>query len=271
MRCQTLSSRFCVRGFDSPSESLVSASSKRFGEALDDATLLGGALLGEAVQAHLLGVVGQYLVQMHAVTRCGLDAHRRLGVEVPGAFPADHQVAVALLTQPLDAVLGGDAAVHHHQGGARGVERVEHLGQRVMFAHVAGEDLRAAHEAAGIEHQPQGEERTIGAFFLGVSASCLGLPARLAFEIGIGQVVKRDRRGAGRTAPSPGRTDGARWPRGAPSAHRRRDTGASVPSLRSPCPSSSPRGAAFAQPAPGGALRARACHARDDRADGGGA
>ena len=84
---------------------------------------------------------------------------------------ADHQVAVAVLTQPLDAVLGGDAAVHHHQGGARGVERIEHLGQRVMFAHVAGEDLRATHEAAGVEHQPQGEEWTIGAFFLGVSAS----------------------------------------------------------------------------------------------------
>ena len=31
-------------------------------------------------------------------------------------------------------------------------------------------------------------------FFLGVSASCLGLSARLAFEVGIGQVIKRDRR-----------------------------------------------------------------------------
>ena len=127
---------------------------------------------------------------MHAVTRCGLDAHRRLGVEVAGAFTADHQVAVALLTQPLDAVLGGDSAVHHHQGTARGVERIEHLGQRVMFAHVAGEDLRAVHEAAGIEHQPQGEERAIGAFFLGVSASCLGLSARLAFEVGVGDIVE---------------------------------------------------------------------------------
>ena len=29
--------------------------------------------------------------------------------------------------------------------------------------------------------------------------------------------------------------------------------------------------AAFAEPAPGGALGARACHARDDRADSGGA
>ena len=189
MRCQTLSMRFWVRGFDSPSQSLVSASSKRLAKRSTIPALLGGAFLGEAVQAHLLGVLGQYLVQMHAVTRCGLDAHRRLGVEVAGAFAADHQVAVALLTQPLDAVLGGDAAVHHHQSGARGVERIEHLGQRVMFAHVAGEDLGAAHEAAGIEHQPQGEERTVGAFFLRVSASCLGLCARLAFEEGIGQVI----------------------------------------------------------------------------------
>ena len=77
-----------------------------FGEALDDGALLGGALLGEAVQAHLLGVVGEHLVQMHAVARRGLDAHRRLGVEVPGAFTADHQIAVSVLTQPLDAVLG---------------------------------------------------------------------------------------------------------------------------------------------------------------------
>ena len=42
--------------------------------------------------------------------------------------------------------------VHHHQRGARGVERIEHLGKRVVFAHVAGEDLGAAHEAAGVEH-----------------------------------------------------------------------------------------------------------------------
>ena len=73
--------------------------------------------------------------------------------------------------------------------GALSAHRACDLGQRVMFAHVAGEDLRAAHEAAGVEHQPQGKERTIGAFFLGVSASCLGLSARLAFEVGIGQVV----------------------------------------------------------------------------------
>ena len=62
-----------------------------FGEALDDAAFLGGALLGEAVQAHLLGVVGEHLVQMHAVIRRTLDAQCCFGVEVPGAFAADHQ------------------------------------------------------------------------------------------------------------------------------------------------------------------------------------
>ena len=91
-------------------------------------------------------------------------------VEVPGALAAHDQVAVALLTQPVQAVLGGDAAVHHHQGGARGMERFEHLGEGVVFAHIAGEDLGAAHEAAGVEYQPQGEQRAIGALVLGVSA-----------------------------------------------------------------------------------------------------
>ena len=59
-----------------------------------------------------------------------------------------------------------------------------------MLAHVAGEDLGAAHEAAGVEHHPQGEQWAIGAFVLGVSAPRLGLPARLAFEEGIGDIVE---------------------------------------------------------------------------------
>ena len=66
------------------------------GEAFDDAAFLVGALFGEAVQAYLPSIVGQLLVQLHAVLRGGLNAHRGGGVKVPGAFPADHQVAVAL-------------------------------------------------------------------------------------------------------------------------------------------------------------------------------
>ena len=270
MRCQTLSSRFWVRGLESPSQSLVSASSKRLAKRSTIPRSLAARSLGEAVQAHLLAVLGQHLVQMHAVTRCGLDAHRRLGVEVAGAFPTHHQVTVSLVTQPLDAVLGGDSAVHHHQGGARGVERIQHLGQRVMFAHVAGEHLRAAHESTGIEHQPQGEERAIGAFSLGVSASCLGLSARLAFEIGIGQVIKRNRRVQVEQVHRPVEhmvLDGL-------AVRHQRVGGAIQPHRSHRCEVHAQQfaqGAAFAQPAPGGALGARACHARDNRADGGGA
>ena len=138
-----------------------------------------------------------------------------------------------------------------------------------MFAHVAGEDLRAAHEAAGIEHQPQGEERAIGAFFLGMSALCLGLSARLAFEVGIGQVIERNRRAQVEQPHRPVEQmvfDGfaVRHQRigGAIQAHRSHRCEVHVEQLA--------QGAAFAQPAPGGALGARACHARDDRADGGG-
>ena len=78
---------FLGAGLGEPFGELGERVLEAFGEALDDTALLGGALLGEAVQAHLLVVLGQHLVQMHAVTRCGLDAHRRLGVEVAGAFP----------------------------------------------------------------------------------------------------------------------------------------------------------------------------------------
>ena len=182
MRCQTWSVRLWVRGLDSPSESRVRAALEALGEALDDGALLGGARFGEAIQPGLLTVVAEDLVQMHAVMGGGLDGQRRVGVEVAGAFTADHQVAVLVLAQPAHAVFGGDAAVHDHQGAARGVEGVEHLGERVMFAYVAGEDLGAAHEAAGIEHQSQGEQRAVGAFVLGVSAPGVGLSARLALE-----------------------------------------------------------------------------------------
>ena len=139
-----------------------------------------------------------------------------------------------------------------------------------MFAHVAGEHLRAAHESTGIEHQPQGEERAIGAFFLGVSASCLGLPARLAFEVGIGQVIKRDGGVQVEQAHRPVEQmvlDGlaVRHQRigGAIELHRLQGLEVDSQQLI--------ERAAFGEPAPGGALGARACHAGDDRADGGGA
>ena len=111
-------------GFGQPLGEFAEHAPEALGESLDDAALLRRALLGEAVQAHFLAVIGEHLVQMHAVLRRGLDAQRRLGVEVPGAFAVHDQVAVAQLAQPPQALFGGNAAVHHHQGGARGMESV---------------------------------------------------------------------------------------------------------------------------------------------------
>ena len=270
MRCQTWSSAFPGTGFGQPLGELGKCVLEAFGESLGDAALLRRALLGEAVQAHFLAVVGEHLVQMHAVTRRGLDAQRRLGVEVPGALAAHDQVAVALLAQPVQPLLGGDAAVHHHQRGARGMESIEHLGERVMLAHIAGEDLGAAYEAAGVEHQPQGEQRAIGAFVLGVSAQRLGLAPRLALEVGIAQVVERDR---GVEVEQVHRPVEQMVLDGLAVCHQR--IGGAVQAHRPEGgelhPQQLAQGAALAEPAPGGALGARLCHARDDRADGGGA
>ena len=269
MRCQSWSVRLWVRGLDSPSESRVRAASKRWAKRSTMARSLA-ARLGEAIQAHLLAVVAEDLVQMHAVMGGGLDGQRRVGVEVAGAFAADHQVAVLVLAQPAHAVFGGDAAVHDHQGAARGVEGVEHLGEGVMFAHVAGEDLGAAHEAAGVEHQSQGEQRAVGALVLGVSAPGLGLSARLALEVGIGQVVEGD---GGVEVEQVHRPVEEVAFDGFAVCHQR--IGGAVQSHRphrlEVHAQEFAQGAALAQPAPGGALGAWPGHARDDGADGGGA
>ena len=77
---------------------------------------------------------------MHAVFRRGLEPQCRLGVEVPGALAAHDHVAVPVLLQPLHPVLGGDAASITTRARV-GVECLEHLGARVVLAHVAGEHL----------------------------------------------------------------------------------------------------------------------------------
>ena len=87
-----------------------------------------------------------------------------------------------VLAEPGDGCLGSDAAVDDHEGAGRRVERVEHAGQGAVFADVAGEDLRAAHEAAGIEHQAEGQQGAIAAPLFRVPALGLRLLARLAFE-----------------------------------------------------------------------------------------
>ena len=136
-----------------------------------------------------------------------------------------------------------------------------------MLAHVAGEDLRAAHEAAGVEHQPQGEQRAIGALVLGVSAQRLGLAPRLTLEVGVAQVVERDR---GVEVKQVHRAVEQMVLDCLAVRHQR--IGGAIQPHRSHGgelhPQQLAQGAAFAEPAPGGALGARSCHARDDRAHG---
>ena len=69
---------FVGAGFRQPTGEPDEGGLEALGEALDDGALLGGARLGEAVQAHLLAVVAEDLVQMHAVMGGGLDGQRRV-------------------------------------------------------------------------------------------------------------------------------------------------------------------------------------------------
>ena len=71
---------------------------------------------------------------MHGLFRLGLDRHGGIGVELPVAFAADDQIAVAVVAQPPDSGLGGDAAVDDDQGAGRRVECLEHAGQRAVLA-----------------------------------------------------------------------------------------------------------------------------------------
>ena len=194
MRCQTWSRRLCARGRDSPSLSFVRAVSKREAKRSTMPRSFFGPLLGVAVQAHFVGVGRDHLVHVHGLVRLRLERHGGIGIEAAVAFAADHQIAVAVVAQPSHTGVGGDTAVHHHQGADRRLQCFEHPGQRPVFPDVAGEDFRAAHEAAGIEHQAQGQQRAVAALLFRVPALRLRLVARLALEVGVGQVVERHRR-----------------------------------------------------------------------------
>ena len=197
------------------------------GETLDDAPLLLGPLLGVALQAHFVGIGRDHLVHVHGLVRLRLERHGGSGIEAAVAFAADHQIAVAVVAQPSHTSVGGDAAVHHHQGADRRLQCFEHPGQRPVFPDVAGEDLRAAHEAAGIEHQAQGQQRAVAALLLRVPAlrPAAGRSPRPRSRCWSGRRASPS--AAGRTAPSRGRTAAPRSPRDASPARPRRGRAAS--------------------------------------------
>ena len=263
MRCQTESSPLRVRGRDSPLE-LPQLALEALGEASGDPLLLFGALLRITVQPHLASVLIHHLVQMNLVVRPGLDGDGPLGVEATGALAADHQITVAVVTQPGHVVLGGNPRIHHHQGVGGRVQGLEHRLQRLVFVDPAGKHFGAAHETRTVQHQPQGQQRTVAALLFRVPPLCLGLVFGLAFEKRVGEVVQRHRV----TQPEQLRhlleqvlLDGL------PMRHQRiRDTvkthqahGLEVHLQQLPQP------ATLAQPAPTRPLRPRLRHPPDDR------
>ena len=207
---------------------------------------------------------------MHVPVRRGADAYGVFGVEVPGAAAADDQMAIPLFAQATHAFPGGDAAVRHHRGAARGSGGVGHPHQGAVFAHVADEHPGAAHEAAGVGHRSQGGQRSVGALVLGVSAPGLRPPPRGALETGVGQVVRGDGplqaerpHGAVEEVTLDRLAVGRQGIGDAADAHRSHGFEVRARHLA--------QDAAFGRPAPGGALGTRTRHVRDDRADGGGA
>ncbi len=136
----------------------------------------------------------------HLVARAG-DQQRfgpALGRRRPAAS-ADRDPVAALLAQPDDVVLGGDARVHDHRGlGRRAAAHRLEPGQRVLqrprLAHVARQDLATAREARAVERQRERDQRTVVALLPGAPE-----PGKLAVgvvvAVDIGEIVKGDRFG----------------------------------------------------------------------------
>ena len=82
---------------------------------------------------------------MDRLARPGLEGNRQVRVEAAGAFPADDQIAVAVLAQPDDIGLGGDPRIHHHQSVRRSMQGVEHGRQGRVFVDRAREHFGPAH------------------------------------------------------------------------------------------------------------------------------
>ena len=115
------------------------------------------------MQFDLGAILPKGLLQMQALAG-GTDQRGGLrGVELQAALATAHQMAIALCGQPEEVRLGGDAAIHGHQRPRRGVQALEHPGLGLAFSDAAGEDLGAPYNAAAIEYQTQGDQRTTAA------------------------------------------------------------------------------------------------------------
>ena len=200
------------------------------------------------------------------LTARGFEGDRLLDIELARPLAADHQIAVPVVDQPANVLFGGDARVADHQRLLGRSQIVEHLRQRLGFGGITLEQSRAAHEATAIEHQRQGDQRTVGSLFLRAPLGGFRVASALALEVGVGQVIQGDRFLEGEEAAHTGeqvifdhRPVLDQSVRGAVHPGERHRFEVDIDQL--------PQGAFALQPFPGSKLGAGLGHARDYVAD----
>jgi hypothetical protein len=223
-----------------------------------------------AIEANFAAILAEHALQADGFIRRGQRIDGLIGIELAAPFAADHEVAILLLHQPGDIGGCGDPRIHDDQPALWCGQTVEHVHQRRGFGDIAGEQLRAAHEAAAIEHQTKGDQRTIGSFLLRPATGGFGVCLGGALEIGVGQIVERHGLRQGEQI-----LDAAEECVLDPIAVFHQQIGAAVELHQrhrfEVHAEQFAQRAAFAQPAPGRAFACRCGHASDQAAGDGGA
>ena len=128
-----------------------------------------------------------------------LDGHRAVAqdlIAVRRASAADRDVVVAVLAEPFEVRLNGDAGVHDDNlllplGGWR-VQRPHHVLHRGTIGRVAGKDHRAHKEAVLVDHRPKDYDGAVRALLLAASELAeLRQTGRLHVSIGEVEEVHR--------------------------------------------------------------------------------
>ena len=193
--------------------------------------------------------------------RAGLPRHRPLLLR-----PLRGRAAQARLAVPLR----GEPSVEHDGRLGRRVQGRRHGLQRAALGDVAGQDPGAAHEAAGVQHQAQREQRTVVALLPGMAAAGQRLPVRAALEVRVGEVVQGD--GGLQVEQIGGALEETRLDRVAVAQQAVAGALQGVPAHGLEVAAEQlAQGAALAQPVPRGALGGRRGHAADEVAEDGGA
>ena len=185
-------------GFEQGSRDLGQAALKLLSEPVGHGGFFFLPCLGMTVQTHFRTILADHPLEMDCLAGGGGNVHGLRQIKLAGPLAADDQIAIVMTNQPADIGLGGDAPVHDHQGADRCVKPLEHLFQSGGLGNIAVEHPRTPDKTAAVQHQPQGHQRAIAAFFLRMPALGLGIGLHLAFKIGVGQVKEGHGRGQGK-------------------------------------------------------------------------